>query len=406
MLDFDSFDYFENLFAAGLVVVPLFYLLPWVRARRILLALVGMYLIYLIAPRLLVLYIGFWAVVLAMQWLVGCVTTPAWRRVAFAVAVAATLAPMVTWKLRSTWFTIRFNVELNEFVDDLWPWVGAVDRIRPIILPVGLSFATFRAIDLLVKVYFEITRPLSPAHLAAVGFFPPVQVIGPVIEHTEIEPSLTTRLRANPADILAGVLQIAIGAVRVFVVAYALKSSSEVLTRFDEIAPWEAWAELFLFVLYFYFNFAGFSDMAIGSARLFGSRLRPNFNGPFLKTNPQDFWNNWHMSLTRFAQRNVFVPLGGMRRERQYVALVATMMVVALWHDLTIPLVLFGAYHSAGLVGHRLLRARRGAPSDEAVAVRLAKIGSLFVYVALSFPLLLLQLDDLDDFYGRLFGIG
>ena len=94
--------------------------------------------------------------------------------------------------------------------------------------------------------------------------------------------------------------------------------------------------------------------MAIGSARLLGFRLAPNFNNPYLKTNPQDFWNSWHMSLTRFAQRNVFVPMGGMRARTQYVAIVATMMVIALWHDLSIPLVIFGLYHSAGLVSHRV----------------------------------------------------
>ena len=79
--------------------------------------------------------------------------------------------------------------------------------------------------------------------------------------------------------------------------------------------------------------------MAIGTARLLGFKLAPNFNNPYLKTNPQDFWNSWHMSLTRFAQRNVFVPMGGMRARTQYPAIVATMMVIALWHDLSIPLV-------------------------------------------------------------------
>ena len=92
--------------------------------------------------------------------------------------------------------------------------------------------------------------------------------------------------------------------------------------------------ELFVFALYFFFNFSGFSDVAIGSARLYGFRLKPNFDNPYMKTNPQAFWNSWHMSLTRFAQRNVFVPLGGMRPQHQYRAIFATIMVIALWHDL------------------------------------------------------------------------
>ncbi len=100
---------------------------------------------------------------------------------------------------------------------------------------------------------------------------------------------------------------------------------------------WEFWFELLRFGLFFYFNFSGFSDIAVGTALLFGFKISPNFNNPYVKTNPQDFWNSWHMSLTKFCQRNVFVPLGGMRRNRQYPAILATIMVIALWHDLTHP---------------------------------------------------------------------
>ena len=141
---------------------------------------------------------------------------------------------------------------------------------------------------------------------------------------------------------------------KVFLFAYLLRVSQGV---FDldahEGSPLEYWLELAIFAWYFYFNFSRLLDMAIGSARILGFRLAPNFNNPYLKTNPQDFWNSWHMSLTRFAQRNVFVPMGGMRAQTQYVAIFATMMVIALWHDLSIPLVIFGLYHSAGLIIHR-----------------------------------------------------
>ena len=128
---------------------------------------------------------------------------------------------------------------------------------------------------------------------------------------------------------------------------------------------WQYWLELALFAWYFYFNFSGFSDMAIGCARLLGFKLAPNFNNPYMKTNPQDFWNSWHMSLTRFAQRNVFVPMGGMRARTQYPAIVATMMVIALWHGLSIPLVSSGSTTrrdwSVTVSGSRDTRCRRRA---------------------------------------------
>ena len=112
------------------------------------------------------------------------------------------------------------------------------------------------------------------------------------------------------------------------------------------------------------------------------------------------------MSLTRFAQRNVFVPLGGMRAERQYPAIFATIMVIALWHDLTWALVLFGGYHAAGLIGHRMLVLRRPAPRHQKWYLFGFKMSALFVFVSLSFPMLLLRIDQLPDFYSRLVGLG
>ncbi len=99
--------------------------------------------------------------------------------------------------------------------------------------------------------------------------------------------------------------------------------------------------------------------MSIGAARILGVRLKENFANPFLKTNPQDFWNAWHMSLTRFAQRYVFVPLGGMRRERQYIAIFLTsIMVIAVWHGVTAPMLVFGFYHATIMVAHRFVSQR------------------------------------------------
>ena len=161
-------------------------------------------------------------------------------------------------------------------------------------------------------------------------------IIGPVIEYTEIEDGIDRRTRWDPQDTLSGMLTIASAPSRssswpTCCAAARTSSPSATLTG----SPLDYWLELIMFAWYFYFNFSGYSDMAIGSARVFGFRLAPNFNNPYLKTNPQDFWNSWHMSLTRFAQRNVFVPMGGMRARTQYVAIAATMMVIALWHDLS-----------------------------------------------------------------------
>ena len=127
-------------------------------------------------------------------------------------------------------------------------------------------------------------------------------MIGPVIEYSEIEPGLDERVCADPAGVLTGILLVASGLVKVYILAYFLKPSADILVRYNEAAPWQAWVELFLFALVLLLQFRRFSDVAIGTARLFGFQLKPNFNNPYMKTNPQDLLNSWHMSLTRFAK--------------------------------------------------------------------------------------------------------
>jgi alginate O-acetyltransferase complex protein AlgI len=403
MLDGDPFVYFSDLLVLLVLVVPVYYVTPWAPARQLLLGLTGAYLLFLIAPRLLALYVLLWVGVYLLQ-----LASTVWRDrpaswVWTTVLVLLALTPMVVWKLAPEWSVFGFNLRMNAFVDRLSPWTGAIDNVRDLILPIGLSFATFRAVDQLVKVRLEIVPPLRPLQQLAYGFFPTVLVIGPVIEYTEVVDGLDRRGRWNPQDTVSGLLTIGVGVLKVFVLAYLLRGSQDVFSLGTRTgSPLSYWGELIMFAWYFYLNFSGFSDMAIGCARVLGFRLAPNFNNPYLKTNPQDFWNSWHMSLTRFAQRNVFVPMGGMRARTQYVAIAATMMVIALWHDLSIPLVVFGIYHTAGLVIHRWWAARHPAPAERSLLRRVGAWAPFYLFYLLSLPLLMLDLSSLPDFYARL----
>ena len=403
MLDGDPFRYFSDLLVLMVVVVPAYFLIPWTWARRLLLGLTGAYLLFLIAPRLLALYVLYWLLVYLLQ-----LAATLWRDqpgswVLTTCIILVALTPMVVWKVAPEWSVVGFNLQGNSFVGWVSPWAGSIDRVRDLILPIGLSFATFRAVDQLVKVRLQIVPPLRPLHQLAYGFFPTVLVIGPVIEYTEVEDGLDTRRRWDPQDTISGILTMGLGVIKVFVLAYLLRGSQELFALGStQGSPVDYWLELAMFAFYFYFNFSGFSDLAIGSARVFGFRLAPNFNNPYVKTNPQDFWNSWHMSLTRFAQRNVFVAMGGMRARTQYVAIAATMMVIALWHDISIPLVIFGLYHSAGLIAHRWWVVRHPVPAHRAVVRRVGAWAAFFAFYLLSLPLLMLDLGSLTDFYGRL----
>jgi D-alanyl-lipoteichoic acid acyltransferase DltB (MBOAT superfamily) len=166
---------------------------------------------------------------------------------------------------------------------------------------------------------------------------------------------------------------------------------------------WRIWAGLIAFAWYFYLNFAGYSDMAIGSGHLLGGDIRPNFNWPYARTNPSAFWNSWHISLTRFLRMNVFTPLVGRHPERQYAATMLIMLLIGLWHAATWASVVFGLYHGVSLVAHRVLERRR--PPSDAMMWRVVKPVLVFGWFALSLPLLQMSLAGAIDFYAALIGV-
>jgi len=406
MLNFNTFDYFAWLLAACVVVAPLYYVIPWGAGRRALLTATGMYLLFLVAPRLAIFYLVFWTLVAVLQRVLAAVGEQRFAGAALGASILGLLSPLITWKVLPDDFVVWFNVTFNDLSWGISSYVGAVDAVRDVILPIGLSFAVFRAIDLLVQTNLGVIGPLSPARVFFYGFFPPVQIIGPVIEYSELDsPGRTAPPRWPLADDLGSAFSlIVVGLVKVFVLAYPLEQTADVFVFYESNSAAVLWLELFLFSWYFYLNFAGYSDLSIGVARVFGFKLKPNFNNPYFRTNTQDYWNNWHMSLTRFAQRNVFTPLGGMRPNRQYIAVTATIMVIALWHSVSWPLVVFGLYHASALVGARRLHAVRPPAHEPSLALVVGKNIAMFVFVMLGLPLLVLELGDLTAFYGSLVG--
>ena len=184
--DFSSLDYFLDLLSIVIFMVAVVAIPGPATVKRWLLTLTGAYLLFFIAPRLVVFYIGGWACVYLLQQLVA--RTGEDRRGIYALwsSILILLAPMVTWKLTYQQFNIDFNVVGNQLVSLFGAGVWELDLARQIIIPIGLSFATFRAIDLIIKSYLGQIGPLSFDRVMFFGFFPPVQVIGPVIQYTEI----------------------------------------------------------------------------------------------------------------------------------------------------------------------------------------------------------------------------
>ncbi len=402
---FDATSYFYDLFAVVLIAIPAFYLCRGALARKLVWILSGVVLIAAIAPRLAFFYLLYWMLIPPVWSLLDRVPQGLARRVAFFSHLIALLAPMVAWKLLGDAFVGPLNKGLADVLWAFSPTLGQLDAIRDVFIPVGLSFATFRALDLAIQRYLGLLDPPA-VDVLAYGLFPCVLVTGPICQFKELDLTGIARTRADAEDFSIALQRIVLGLVKLFILAKLLAPSVVMVTQFEALEVPLILA-LVAFAWYFYFNFSGYADLAIGFARLFGVRLEENFHYPYLQRNLQLFWANWHMSLTRFAQRNVFVPAGGMRARTQYRAVVATMMTIALWHDLSLSLVIFGIYHSLGLIVLRLLGNRKWSLSrlirNETLA-RTTATGITFVYVLMSFPLLVISTDRLAAFYSSLFG--
>ena len=400
---FDSFDYFASLFPLLLVLVPLLLVVRASGARVALITLAGLYLLALIAPRLALFHLVFWLVVAALQPVVAATGERRSGLAVLAAALGVTLLPVVLWKVWPIDFVIEFNVITHDLVS--WPstWLEALDYTAPILAPIGLSFAAFRAADLLIRSHLGLIDRLPPGRVLATGLFPPLLVVGPIASYDETEETLTDRVPLGRERLLSGTSQILTGLFKVFVIAYLLDWSVEIFAFYADNAPWRLWAGLVAFTWFFYVNFAGYSDMAIGAGTLLGANLRPNFDRPYQQTTPAAFWNSWHISLTRFLRINVYTPLVAGHPERQYAGITITMLLIALWHGVSWATLVFGLYHAAFLVGHRVVSQRR--PPSTSPILRYGKSVGIFAWFGASLPLLHLSLDEAFEFYRAMLGV-
>ena len=400
---FNPLAYFADLLVLCLVLVPAYRLLRHEGARRVLLTLTGLSLLFVTAPRLLAFYVPFWILTWAALRFLARTREGYGRQGVLWASVLALLLPLALWKLFPPEFIVWLNVTLHRLISVGGGLTAEVDFVRDVFIPVGLSFAVFRALDLLVQVHIGLSSAPTLRDVLFYGFFPPAFVVGPLVEMQELAaPSPPGETRD---DLVIGAQRVVIGLVKLLVLTAPLQWSLVMVRHFDQYGSAALLGGLVAFTWFFYLNFSGYSDLALGISRLFGFRLKENFDFPYFQADLQRFWASWHMSLTRFAQRNIFVPLGGFRKRRHYVALLATMLVIALWHDLSIPLLLFGLYHGAGLALLRFLQSRN-LTMQQALGTgpgaRVVSVLGTYAFVALSFPLLVLPGRQVVAFYRQL----
>jgi alginate O-acetyltransferase complex protein AlgI len=245
-----------------------------------------------------------------------------------------------------------------------------------ILLPVGISFYTFTQIAFLVDAYRgNVARYGLPHYALFVTYFPHL-IAGPILHHKDMIPQFESARtkRPDPHLILCGLIIFAIGLFKKTCLADAIQPL--VAPAFGANYPSfdQAWIGALAYTFQLYFDFSGYSDMAIGISLMFGIFLPLNFNSPYKATSIIDFWRRWHMTLSQFLRDYLYIPLGGNRHGRtlRYVNLMITMLLGGLWHGAAWTFVVWGALHGAYLcvnhawsnyapaVGPRFARAANG----------------------------------------------
>jgi len=226
-------------------------------------------------------------------------------------------------------------------------------------LPLGISFFTFQQISYLVDSYKKETSEYDFLNYALFVTFFPQLIAGPIVHHKEMMPQFASRwnLVKRYKNIAIGLFVFSIGLFKKVVIADAF--SSWATTGFDHAQTLnmiEAWATSLSYTFQLYFDFSGYTDMAIGAALLFNIKLPINFNSPYKAKDIQDFWRRWHITLSHFLRDYIYIPLGGSRvsEPRVYANLLITFLLGGLWHGAGWTFIFWGFLHGAALVIHRI----------------------------------------------------
>lgn len=259
----------------------------------------------------------------------------------------------------------------NFFIAAIGQVLGKHYPALDLLLPLGISFFTFTQIAFLVDVHRGITREYNFIHyLLFVTYFPHL-IAGPVLHHKQMMPQFANRetYRIHAEHIAVGLAIFVLGLAKKVLVAdnvaayaspaFAAAGAGHALTML------ESWIGALAYTMQIYFDFSGYSDMALGLSLLFNIRLPINFDSPYKATSIIDFWRRWHISLSTFLRDYLYVPLGGNRhgKTRRYLNLMATMLLGGLWHGAGWTFIIWGGLHGFYLMlnhGWREWKTRRG----------------------------------------------
>ncbi len=289
--------------------------------------------------------------------------------VARLIATATTDGVRKRWLLLSISFNLgvlgffKYAIFALENANSILSLLGSATQLpyRNIVLPVGISFYTFQTMSYTIDVYRRVVEPTQDfiKYLAYVSLFPQL-VAGPIVRYATLSKQLDELpVRPAPQLLALGVTLFVLGLAKKVLIADVIAFRIDPFwDNVEGLTTVTAWVAFIGYGLQLYFDFSGYSDMAIGLGALLGLRFPINFNAPYQAISPADFWRRWHISLSTFLRDYLYIPLGGNRRgpKRVLINLMAVMVLGGLWHGAAWTFVVWGAYHGGLLVLYQVAR--------------------------------------------------
>ena len=256
-----------------------------------------------------------------------------------------------------------------------------------ILLPIGISFFVFEAMSYCIDIYRgRLEACTNWRHFALFIFFFPRMIAGPIIRPSDFLPQLARDIVITVPNVIIGAQLFLLGMTKKLVIADNLAGFVDLVfgnpSRYDGATIWQA---VLAYAIQIFCDFSGYSDMAIGSAKILGFDLPINFRMPYLATSLTDFWRRWHISLSSWLRDYLYISLGGNRLgvARTYLNLLVTMVLGGLWHGASWNFVIWGALHGAGLAVHKAFSSFSARPEGSAssLGVRIGSWAATFLFV-------------------------
>jgi len=298
----------------------------------------------------------------------------------------------------------------NFFIDTIDLVFSTNIVIDQIILPVGISFFTFQGMSYVIDVYRgTVGVQKNPVKVALYIMLFPQLVAGPIVRYADIESEISSR-KVTVSDFEEGVTRFIIGLGKKAIIANSMAEIVDPIWKagVDNNTIAIAWAGSIAYSLQIFYDFSGYSDMAIGIGRMLGFHFNENFNFPYISTSITEFWRRWHISLSTWFRDYVYIPLGG-NRKNLYRNLIIVFLLTGLWHGASWTFILWGAWNAAFIVGERLLRSRTDQKKGSSVIFYKSVASHIYALFVINIGWVLFRADNVGTalrYIGTMFGVG